>query len=236
MLLGGEQSNIKQVAVVTRNLKFNRLLNRILANWRFFVVEDLSAAKVIFAERGVKLSEHEAQVVWLTPMPLSEGEFLEIPISLTRLYHLLEAHLFPTPRRHIRVVMEADVDLKIENDWFDGCLVSLSGRGGRITCAHEIPRGKVLDIAFKLAGKVFRTPAEVLYCIPAGDSQKWFKPQIGVLFKFSNEHDLDMLRRFIEKACIESACVTEGIPFNDPCVSWLNVPVDPWDVTDSSQR
>ncbi len=233
MLLGGKQSNINQVAVVTRNPQFNKLLSRILADWRFFAVEDLSAARVIFAERGVKLPAHEGQVVWLSPMPLSEGESLEIPISLTRLYHLLEAHLFPTPRRYIRVTVETIVDLKIENDWFDGCLVSLSGRGGRITCAHEIPRGTELEISVKLAGKVFRTPAEVLYCIPAGDSPKRLQPQIGVLFKFSNDHEPDMLRRFIEKTCIESACVTENIQLNDPCVSWLDVPVDPWDVKGS---
>ena len=77
MLLGGGKANIKQVAVITRNLKFNKLLSSILADWRFFAVEDLSAAKVIFAERGIKLPVHNAQVIWLTPMPLSEENFLE---------------------------------------------------------------------------------------------------------------------------------------------------------------
>ncbi len=226
MLLGGKQADIKQVAVVTRNQKFNRLLSRILDDWKFYTVDDLSAAKVIFAERGLELPAHDAQVVWLTPLPLSEGSFLTVPISLTRLYHLLEIHLFPTPRRHIRVAMEAVVDLKIENDWQEGRLLSLSNRGGRIICTSEIPRGKLLDIEVKLAGRVLRMPSEVLYCIPVGDSPSRVQPQIGVLFKSSDDHTLDFLRRFIDKTSIESACVRENILLTDPCVSWLDVPAD----------
>ena len=231
MLLGAKQSSIKQVAVVTRNPQFNALLSSILADWKFFAVEDLSVAKVIFAERGIALPEHEAQVVWLSPMPLAEENFLDVPISLSRLYSLLETHLFPTPRRHIRIVMETAVDLKIGNKWSDGCLISLSGRGGRVTCSHEIPRGTLLEVAVKLAGKVLRIPAEVLYCIPAGDSQRRSQPHVGVLFKLSNGRELDMLQRFIEKTCIERACARAEIPLNDSCVSWLDMPDDPWDIT-----
>lgn len=228
MLLGGKQHNIKQVAIVTRNLEFNKLLSSILSDWRFFVVENLSAAEVILAERGIELPALKGQVVWLTPMPLWEGTFLEVPISLSRLYHLLEGHLFPSPRRHIRVLMETDVDLKINNKWSDGRLVSLSDRGGRIQCDHEMPRGKSLDIAVKLAGKNLMIPAEVLYCIPAGDFAGRSQPQIGVLFKSSDKDKFAMLRYFIEKICIESACIREDIPLNDPCVSWLEVPSGPW--------
>ena len=232
MLLGGKESDIKQVAVVTRNLRFNKLLSSILAEWKFFTVEDPSAAKVIFAERGLVLPEHQARVVWLTPMPLAEGSFLTVPISLTQLYDLLEVHLFPTPRRHIRVSMETAVDLKLENAWFDGRLISLSERGGRVTCMHEIPRGKLLQLEVKLAGRTLKIAAEVLYCIPAGDSPGRLQPQVGVLFKPSNGHDFEMIRRFIERICIESACARENLALSDPCVSWLNLPANPWDTED----
>lgn len=232
MLLGGKQADLKQVAVITRNPQFTKLLSSILADWKFFTVDDLSAAKVIFAERGLELPAHDAQVVWLTPLPLAEGSFLTTPIPLTRLYNLLETHLFPTPRRHIRVAMEAAVDLKIENDWLEGRLLSLSGRGGRITCTHEIPRGKLLNIEVKLAGKILRIPSEVLYCIPAGDSPGRSQAQVGVLFKLSSDQEFDALQRFIEKICIERACARENIPLNDPCVSWLDVPGNPWAGTD----
>jgi hypothetical protein len=224
LLLGGKQSEIKQVAVVTRNPQFNKLLASILADWKVFTVEDLSAAKVVFVERGLELPDHDAQVVWLTPMPLGEDGFLIVPISLTELYLLLEGHLFPTPRRSIRVAMEISVDLKIENEWLEGLLVSLSDRGGRLTCTNEIPRGKQLVLEVKLDGEILRLPSEVLYCIPAGDSPNRLQPQIGVLFRPSRDGEFDFLRRFIEKTCIESACAREEIPLNDPCVTWLDLP------------
>ena len=42
MLLGEKQSEIKQVAVVTRDQQFNRLLSSVLAEWKFIAVEDLT--------------------------------------------------------------------------------------------------------------------------------------------------------------------------------------------------
>lgn len=233
MLLGGAQSKIKQVAVVTRNLRFNTLLCSILADWKFFAVEDASVAEVIFAERGLKLPEYTGQVVWMSPMPLEEELSLEIPFSLNQLYSLLEVQLFPTPRRHIRVAMETAVDLKVEEDWHDGCLISLSGRGGRITCEHEVPRGQFLDLVVKLGGRNLRVSAEVLYCIPAGDSPSRLQPQIGVLFHLDNGKKFEMLRRFIERTCVERACAREDIALTDPCLSWLDLPADPWDVVGS---
>lgn len=233
MLLGGAQPKIKQVAVVTRNSKFNVLLSSILSDWKFFAVENPGNAEVVFAERGLQLPECAGQVVWLTPMPLENELSLELPISLTQLYYLLEAQLFPTPRRHIRVVMETAVDLKLEEDWLDGCLVSLSGRGGRITCEREMARGQLLDLSVKLGKKNFRIQAEVLYCIPAGDSPGRLQPQIGVIFKLDNGNEFEMFRRFIERTCIERACAREDISLSDPCLSWLDLPTDPWDVAGS---
>jgi hypothetical protein len=225
LLLGGKQSEIKQVAVVTRSQQFTKLLTRILADWKFFAVEDLSAATVAFVERGLELPVPDVPVVWLTPMPLEKGEFLKTPISLSELYLLLETHFFPTPRRNIRVGVEMSVELKIENEWLEGQLVSLSDRGGRLTCAREIPRGTGLTLEVKLGGEILRTPSEVLYCIPAGDLPSRLQPQIGVLFKPDNVEMFELLKRFIEKTCIECACAREGISLNDPCLSWLDVPV-----------
>ena len=225
MLLGGKQAEIKQVAVITRSQQFNKLLTSILADWKFFAVEELSAATVAFVERGVELPDQDVQVVWLTPMPLEKGDFLTTPISLSELYLLLEAHFFPTPRRNIRVAMEMSVELKIKSEWLEGQLASLSNRGGRLTCAKEIPRGTELTLEVKLEGEILRIPSEVLYCIPAGDSPSRLQPQIGVLFKPTNIEMFELLKRFIEKTCIECACAREGISLNDPCLSWLVIPV-----------
>jgi hypothetical protein len=225
LLLGGKQTEIKQVAVITRSQKFTKLLTSILADWKFFAVEDLSVATVAFVERGVELPDHDVQVIWLTPMPLEKGDFLTTPISLSELYLLLQVHFFPTPRRNIRVAMEMSVELKIKSEWLEGQLVSLSNRGGRLTCAKEIPRGTELALEVKLEGEILRIPSEVLYCIPAGDSPSRRQPQIGVLFKPPNIEMFELLKRFIEKTCIECACAREGISLNDPCLSWFAIPV-----------
>jgi len=225
LILGDKPSEIKQVAVITRSQQFSKLLTSILADWKFFAVEDLSAATVAFVERGVELPDHDVRVVWLTSMPLEKGDFLTTPISLSELYLLLQAHFFPTPRRNIRVAMDIPVELKIESTWLEGQLVSLSDRGGRLTCAREIPRGAELTLELKLEGETLRIPSEVLYCIPAGDSSSRLQPQIGVLFKPTKIEMFERLKRFIEKNCIECACAREGISLNDTCLSWLAMPV-----------
>jgi len=225
LLLGGKQSAIKQVAVVTRNQQFNRLLTRILADWKFVAVEDTSAATVAFVERGLDLPDSAAQVVWLTPMPLYEGDFLTIPISLTELYLLLEVRFFPTPRRHIRVNMETSVDLKVGNEWLEGQLASISDRGGRLNCGREIPRGTELTLEVRLNGETLRIPSEVLYCVPAGDLPGRLQPQIGILFKPADGAMFELLKRYIERTCIEYACAREEIALHDPCLSWLDLPV-----------
>jgi hypothetical protein len=158
-------------------------------------------------------------------MPLEGADFLTIPISLSELYLLLEAHFFPTPRRNIRLTMEASVDLKIGTKWLEGRLVSLSDRGGRLTCAKEIPRGTELTLEVKLNSELLRIPSEVIYCIPAGDSPGRLYPQVGILFKPGNGETFELLKRFIETSCIEYACAREGVSLNDPCLSWFATPV-----------
>jgi len=225
LLLGGKQTKIKQVAVITRNPKVTKLLTNILADWKFFAVEDLSTATVAFVERGVKLPDHNVQIVWLTPMPLEETDFLMLPISLSELYLILEAYFFPTPRRNIRVPMEMSIDLKIESEWLEGKLVSLSDRGGRLACDREICRGTELTLDVKLDDEILRIPSEVLYSIPAGDFPSRLQPQIGVLFKPANVEMFELLKRFIEKTCIVCACAREEISLDDPCLSWFAMPV-----------
>ena len=228
MLLGEKQPDIKPVAVVTRNQQFNRLLSSILAEWKFFAIEDPVEARVVFAEHGIDLPDLTGEVVWLAPRALSEGRFLTIPISLTKLYNILETEYFPTPRRHIRVAIEVQVDVRLDNAWQECQLISLADRGGRILCQNEIQRGTMLHLEAKIAGKLLQLPAEVLYCIPAGDTPGRSLPQVGILFRPTDGRLINMLRRFIEKVCVESAIAREGLSPNEQCLSWVDFVDDPW--------
>jgi hypothetical protein len=228
MLLGDNHSESKLVAVISRNQRFTRLFSSILADWKFTPVEDLTRATIIFAERGLALTGIVGEVVWLSPMPFADGAYLATPISLTRLYQLLEKKIFPGPRRSIRIAVDLTVEIKMDEAWLTGRLVSLSDRGARIDCATNIPRSRQLHLELELAGRVISIAAEVLYCLPAGDTPGRELPQAGVLFKPNDEQFIDLLRHYIEKTCIESACVREGIAFNDPCVSWFDIPSSTW--------
>ncbi len=112
--------------------------------------------------------------------------------------------------------------------WQDSKLVSLSDRGARMVCENELPRGTQVQIDLKLSGRQFQVPAEVLYCIPAGDAPGRSRPQVGLLFKPADGKLINMLRRYIEKRSVEAACAREDIALNDPCLSWIDVPQDPW--------
>lgn len=231
MLLGDREPDVKQVAVVTRNQKFARLLCRILADWKFFAVDDLSAAKVVFAERGVDFHAHASSLVWLTPMPLAAGSFLMTPISLTELYQLLQGQYSQSDRRNIRISLALEVALQIDGVWLTGRMTSLSDRGGRIECVAEIPKGRRVYLEMNPAGRMLKLDAEVLYYIPGGDSLGHPQHQIGVLFKPASDREFKLIRHFVERTCIEQACATEAIALNDPCVSWFDVPTDPWSTT-----
>ena len=228
MLLGGKESEIKQVAVMTRNQQIKQLLSSILAEWRFFSVEDPAEARVVFIEHGLDLPDLAAEVVWLAPQPLSAGRCLTTPLSLSRLYTLLETEYFPTPRRHIRLAIETQVNVCLDSAWQECQMVSIAERGGRIVYQEELQRGTVLQLEMQIAGKSLQLPAEVLYSIPAGDLSCRSLPQVGVLFRPTDDRVINMLRRFIEKACVESACAREGIPLDDPCLRWVDFIDDPW--------
>ena len=228
MLLGGKQSAIKQVAVVTRNLQFRQLLSSILSEWKFFTVAELSEAIVVFAEHGVNLPGLTAELVWLSRQLLPGGRCLTMPISLTGLYKLLETEYFPTPRRHIRIVLEEQVNVRLDDAWQECRLVSLAERGGRITFRNELPRGTMLLLEMQIAGHMLQMPAEVLYSIPAGDLSCRALPQVGVLFRPADERVISALRNFIEKVCVESACAREGLSLDDPCLAWIDLVDDPW--------
>jgi hypothetical protein len=80
----------------------------------------------------------------------------------------------------------------------------------------------------QIEGKLLQLPAEVLYSIPAGDLSCRSLPQAGVLFRPTDDRVIKMLRRFIEKTCVESACAREGISLEDPCLSRVDFIDDPW--------
>lgn len=228
MLLGGKGSEIKQVAVATHNQHFTQLLSSILAEWKFFSVADLAEARVVFAEYGIDLPALAAEVVWLAPQPLAAGRYLTTPLSLSQLYTLLETEFFPTPRRHIRIAVADPVNVCLDGTWQACQMVSMAERGGRIVCQDELRRGTILQLEMQIAERIVQLPAEVIYSIPAGDSAGRSLPHVGVLFRPTDDRVTKVLRRFIEKSCVESACAREELPLDEACLGRVELIDDPW--------
>ena len=191
------------------------------------VQDNIAEASVVFVERGLDASAAPERLVWLSSMPTDEP-FLDVPISLTKLYHMLEEDFFPSPRRHIRVPMACEAYLQVHGAWLPVTLVSLSDRGGRFKCASELSRKQLTTLEMTLDRRNLRLPAEVLYTIPAGDTPGREDAQFGVLFKPLDEQICDALRLFIERTCVARACAVLELKMNDPSLSWIDVATDPW--------
>ena len=217
-----------QVTVMTRNQTFGRLLEAILGSWQLGAGAEAASSDVVLVERGLAAPQDARRVVWLSPMPLGAEPHLEVPLSLTELYHYLEKLFFPQPRHHIRLPLEQSVDLNVRGVWLVGRLLSVSDRGARIACPARLPRGESLQLDFKLDGYPLRLTAEVIYEVPAGDGSGREHPQAGLLFRPLRPVLRLALRHFIERTFVERACAQTGIAENDPGLSWLNLVPNPW--------
>lgn len=217
-----------RVSVRTRNQKFNRLLAAILEEWHFIGEANAANVEVLLLERGLQAPPGLRQVIWLTPLPLGDEPHLEVPLSLTELYHCLEMRFFPQPRHHIRLPLDQPLDLNVRGVWLVGRLLSLSDRGARVSCPASLPRGERLQLDFQLERHPLRLSAEVLYEIPPGDVPGREHPQTGLVFNAPSPALRTALRHFIERSFVEQACKKTGIAVNDPCLSWLSLVKNPW--------
>jgi hypothetical protein len=217
-----------RVAVLTRNPTFGRLLEAVLEDWHLGAGAEAATSDVVLVERGLAAPQDTRRVVWLAPMPLSAELHLEVPLSLTELYHYLEKLFFPQPRHHIRLPLEQSVDLNVRGTWLVGRLLSISDRGARIACPALLPKGESLHLDFKLDGYPLRLAAEVIYAVPASDGSDREHPQAGLLFRPLRPVLRLALRHFIERSFIERARARTGIAENDASLSWISLVANPW--------
>jgi len=219
-----------KVAVVTRSPVFTRLLTSILESWKLKVIDDLQAAEMILAEWGITTTATAEQLVWLTPMPIDAPHF-EIPLQLKLLYQVLEKQFFRSARRSIRIPMEEHpAELTVAGQRLPSQLISISARGVRMSCPVELAKQQKLTVAVVLGGHRLELPGEVIYAFPCGDAVGTAWPQLGVLFKSLDLHISEALERFVERTCVEQCCARIGLSMKSHCVSWLDVPRDPWAV------
>ncbi|MDT8440150.1 MAG: PilZ domain-containing protein [Desulfuromonadales bacterium] len=218
-----EDSSSRQVAVAGRNPLLRDLLGEIFAEWGFSLVAVDRNPEVIFVEYGLPEPAGASRIIWLTPLPRDDGASLLVPLSLTRLYHLLESELYPSPRRHIRTGINLSVELKLDGRWYQGRLISLSDRGGRLVFEQTLPSRQELTLEIRLGRQLLRQPCTVLYSIPAGDTPGRQQPQLGLLFKPVTTETCQTIRQYIEHLCLERALSRLGLDPQHPVTSWFDL-------------
>jgi hypothetical protein len=231
MLLDQEQPNSAgKVAIMTRSPEFTLLLSAILKGWRHQISDDPAMAQLFFVERGFNRGRIKVggEIVWLTSLPLENEPHLEVPIRLAALHKIIEGRFFPTTRRHMRVPMRHPAELAVAGQRIVAELISLSERGARLSCPREFSPGQRLEVDVVLGERRLCLPGEALYAFPGGDVPGHRLPQVGVLFKPVDAQTCAGLARFVEQACVKLACSVSGIPSNAACLSWLDVPHQPW--------
>lgn len=228
MLLEYRAGGGGRVSVLTRNATFNTLLQTILAEWHFITEAGAASLDILLLERGLPVPAGEHQVIWLSPLPVEDGAYLNVPLSLTELYHLLEKRFFPEPRHHIRLPLSQPVDLNVQGAWLVGTLLSISDRGARVASPAHLPRGERIQLDFRLGRYPLQVTGEVLYEIPAGDAPGREFPQAGLLFRSIRPALRQALRQFIERSFVEIACGKAGIAPTDPSLSWIDLARNPW--------
>ena len=227
MLLDQPDRKKPCVAVLTRNQGVNRLLTALFENWKFEVTDHVPSADLVFLEWGLTETLTDEKRVWLAPQPV-EGRHLKIPLSLGELYRCLEEHFFPKPRALMRQSINLPAKLFLDGQLLPVELLSLSGRGARLTCPREVSPGDPLSVELVLAGRSLLLPGEVIYQLPASDVAGGRAAQLGVLFRTDDVWLSTALTLYVERVCAEKACALAGISPQDACLSWLAVPNDPW--------
>jgi len=227
MLLDKKERSKRCVAVLTRNSEVSRLLMALFEGWKFEVTNHLSSADLVFVEWGITENLPNDKRVWLAPLAVEERH-LRIPLSLAALHRCLEEHFFPKPRTQMRISLKLPAQLFVSGQMLPVELLSLSGRGARLTCPREISQGESLSVEVVLAGRRLQLPARVLYQLPAGDVSRGQMGQLGVLFQLKDVWLSTALSLYVERVCAEKACALVGISPQDACLSWLAVPNDPW--------
>lgn len=218
----------KRIAILTRSPLLTELLTAILVDWGFLVVEQESEPDILFIEYGLPSPRVEGRIIWLTPLPGAGDCSLVVPLSLTRLYHLVEDEFFPAPRRHIRISTDLDVDLQLHGTWHSARIVSFSDRGGRLVFDRELPNQQKLTLDFKLGRRNLRLSAVVLYSLPPGETPGRQQPQLGILFKPIDEAICRGLRSYVERCCLEKAFKKIGLDPGHPVGSWFDLDPDSW--------
>lgn len=217
-----------RVVVRTREPALGRLLQAILTEWHYLTEPGPPERTVALVEAGLPAPAGVGHTLWLSRAAAGEQPGLAVPLSLSALYQFLQERFHSPPRRYLRLALNLPVKLDRATVCLDGCLLSLSERGGRIGCHAVLPVGEAWQLNVMLAGCLLRITADIIYLIPPGDLPGKELRQYGLLFKALRPELGRAVRRQVERTLLERACARTGMTSDDPVVDWFDTMANPW--------
>ncbi|ALC15346.1 hypothetical protein DSOUD_0557 [Desulfuromonas soudanensis] len=172
------------------------VLGAILREWRYEVVVD-GPCELILADEGAGTPAGDGPVLRLgTPGPLS------FPLSLEALWQALESRFHLRPRRHLRITLPQDIEVRQGRLRQVSSLVSLSPRGGRFAYPREVARGEEVELRLPIGEADLTLGARVIYAVPLGEWQSGPDYNVGVVFDRQEEKQ-KTLQAFIARSYLE---------------------------------
>ncbi|MEJ2698120.1 MAG: PilZ domain-containing protein [Desulfuromonadales bacterium] len=191
MLLQVESLPRKPISVQTGNETNCRLLQTLLAEWRYEIVSELTPKGLLLTEEGSPVS-----ALRLSSPSTGRTESIALPLSVEILARTLSAFFHRQPRQHLRIQLSLPFTLKRGQEKEDGFLVSLSDRGCRFRSGRDLARGEEVELFGRLGEGEWHLRGWVIYVVPHGESTGPGS-DIGVVFEALPPEHRRKLREFI---------------------------------------
>ncbi len=187
----------RAIRVETGCEALKELLCSLLAHWKYEIRPDAGRDVLLLAEEGCAVPVEGQDTIWLVRSPQQGGEgSLGLPLEFERLWQVLEYRFHRPPRMHIRMDVEIDASVTIDNETVRATLSSLSDMGCRFPCHRELIRNQPVILSLPVAGEVMRIDSRVIYAIhPVLSSDR--DVRVGLLFSGLEKEQRDILRAYL---------------------------------------
>jgi hypothetical protein len=184
---------IKNVAIATCCDDFTEFLKILLVSWGFEICDSAREDVLLLAEEGCVEPVGGQEVIWLTRSKYQGTDRLSLPLEIENFWQTLEQRYHRPPRMHIRMAVDMDATVTVDDEAVAVRLSSLSDMGCRFSYYRELVADQQVHLALSLVEEEFRIDSRVIYShhlTAAADNNI----RVGLLFRGIDKEQRDRLR------------------------------------------
>jgi len=183
----------KKIAIATCCDAFTELLKILLISWRYEICDSARQDILLLAEEGCAEPVAGQSVVWLTRSKYQGADRLSMPLEIENLWQILEHRYHRPPRMHIRMDVDLDASVIVDQETMKVRLSSLSDMGCRFSFDRELVREQQISLALSFSGEILNIDSRVIYAhhLSAASDQN---VRVGLLFRGITKDQRDTLR------------------------------------------